>query len=168
MTAHRKITWQDATPEWLQRYAGETDLIEAPRMPGEMGRLSKARRRTPTLDRWHNAKLITQRQWGAGCVYRETHERCMAEPRVVGNYGGGVGGGVHPGTFGYGLPHARFAAEARALMRDMRKAVGLEHQAMLDRLVIHDRLPRYTGRRHRSILAVAGKALDELAQYLAL
>lgn len=162
-----QVTGIDATPE---RMAMEPDSEIVPVAAEGFGRRQgKARKfKASQLDRWHRAGILSYHQWLAGDIYRETHARCQFALRVVASYGERTAAGEHPGVFGYGLPPHAAQLDARARMRKMREQWPQAIQGYMDRLLIHDTLPRYGGRRHQHAVADVRKALDTMAEYLRL
>lgn len=161
------VTGIDATPE---RLAKDPDNDIVPAAIEKLGeRQGKARQfRASHLDRLHKSGSLSYVQWYAGNVYRETHDRCRFSLSVVASYGERTMAGDHPGSFGYGLPRQEAQARARDQMRLMRSELPRELQGFMDRLLIHDSMPRYGGRAAMRNLAEIRKGLDALASYLRL
>lgn len=162
----RVPTGFDATPERLAKEP-DNDVADALREPGTP--IGYVRRfRASHLDRWHSAGLITYYQWMAGNIYRETHARCQFPLSVVAAYGERSGSGEHPGAFGVGLPRQEAQLRAREQMRSMRSQWPQFMQGFMDRMLIHDSLPRYGGNQRMRKVAQVRNALDELCGYLRL
>lgn len=159
-----RIDGIDATPERLAM--GEHEIVEAIRStPTE--RMGKARKFSSAhLDRLHRAGRISYIQWFAGDWYRNTHERCQFSLSVVASYGERSGGGETPGCFGYGLPRQEAQLRARTELRKARDQFPQHMIGFMDRLLIHDALPRYGGRAAMRNLTEIRDALDRLAHYL--
>lgn len=160
-----KPTGEDATPE---RLAKEPEAVVVETMPDDDSRaLRKARRfRKPHLDRWHDAGMLTYRQFKAGEHYRDMHERALTRVSIVAAYGPRTGAGEHPGVFGYGLPRVQAVADARSEMRWMRDKIPQANRGTLDRYLLRDEMPRPSGRGHASLVAAIRQGLDALADYL--
>jgi hypothetical protein len=124
--------------------------------------------RATHLDRLHKAGNLSYAQWYAGDHYRQTHARCHFALSVVASYGERTAAGEHPGSFGYGLPRQEAQARAREAMRMMRSQLPQHLQGFMDRLLLHDSMPRYGGRAAMQNLAQIRKGLDALALYLRL
>lgn len=155
----------DATPERLAK--GESDVVEALREGAE--RMGKARRfRLSHLDRLHKSGALTWVQWQAGDHYRNAHQRSAFPLSVVASYGERVGAGDSPTVFGFGLPRQEAQARARESYRAMRSQFLPQMVGFMDRLLIHDDLPRYGGRKAMHALADIRTQLDALAHYLRL
>lgn len=157
-------TGLDATPERIAK--GESELVVALiEKAGE--RPGKARQfRSSHLDRLHRNGKLTYRQWLAGDWYRSTHDRCRFSLSVVSSYGERTGAGDHPGSFGYGLPRQEAQARARDDLRNARQQWSPAMQGFMGRLLVHDDLPRYGGRRAMHALTDIRSALDRLAEHL--
>lgn len=171
-TAHRAppvpcVTGLDATPE---RLAKDPDSEIVPAAFDKLGeRQGKARQfRATHLDRLHKSGSLTYAQWYAGDHYRQTHARCSFALSVVAAYGERTGAGECPGSFGYGLPRQEAQLRARRSLAQMREQVPTNMRGFLDRLLIHDSMPRYGGRAAMRNLAEIRKGLDALALYLRL
>jgi hypothetical protein len=161
------VTGIDATPE---RLAKDPDNDIVPAGIEKLGeRQGKARQfRATHLDRLHKSGNLSYLQWYAGNVYRETHARCHFALSVVASYGERSGAAEHPGNFGFGLPRQEAQVRARDQMRLMRSEFPRELQGFMDRLLIHDSMPRYAGRAAMRNMAEIRKGLDALALYLRL
>lgn len=161
------VTGFDATPE---RLAKDPDNDIVPAAIEKLGeRQGRARQfRATHLDRLHRAGALTYTQWYAGDHYRQTHARCHFALSVVAAYGERSGAAEHPGAFGFGLPRQEAQARARDAMRLMRSQIPTHLQGFMDRLLIHDSMPRYAGRAAMRNTAEIRKGLDALAHYLRL
>jgi hypothetical protein len=159
------VTGFDATPERLAK--NDDSEIVAAAILSATERRGKARQFTVSqLDRWKKSGIVTYRQWLAGDHYRNTHHSAKFSLSVVACYGERSNPGEGPGTFGYGLPRQEAAASARQHLRDMRAQWPQELQGYMDRLLIHDTLPRYGGRAHHHSVTKIRNALEELCRYL--
>lgn len=160
------ISGIDATPERMAK--GESDVVQA--LIDRAGeRPGNARKfRASHLDRLHKSGSISYYQWYAGNWYREQHDRCQFPLSVVASYGERSGAGEYPGTFGYGLPRQEAQLRAREALRMARAQFPRDMVGFMDRLLIHDTLPRYGGRAAMRNLAQIRRALDTLAGYLQL
>lgn len=161
------VTGFDATPERLAKDP-DNDIVEA-----GIGKAGEARGRarqfrSSHLDRLHKSGSLSYVQWYAGNHYRETHARCHFALSVVAAYGERTMAGEHPGSFGFGLPRQEAQARARDAMRVMRAEWPQHMQGFMDRLLLHDAMPRYGGNQARKNLSEIRKGLDTLAKYLRL
>jgi len=161
------VTGFDATPE---RLAKDPDNDIVPAAIEKLGeRQGRARQfRATHLDRLHKSGALSYLQWYAGNHYRETHARCHFALSVVASYGERTGAAEHPGNFGFGLPRQEAQVRARDDMRLMRSQIPMQLQGFMDRLLIHDSMPRYGGRAAMRNLAEIRRGLDALASYLRL
>lgn len=161
------VTGLDATPERLAKDP-DNDIVPAGiDRPGE--RRGRARQfRATHLDRLHKSGALSYVQWYAGNHYRETHARCHFALSVVASYGERTGAGEQPGSFGFGLPRQEAQVRAREAMRMMRGEWPQSMQGFMDRLLLHDSMPRYAGRAAMRNVAEIRKGLDALASYLRL
>lgn len=162
-----QVTGFDATPE---RLAQDPDNDIVPAAIEKLGeRQGRARQfRATHLDRLHKSGALSYVQWYAGDHYRQTHARCHFALSVVASYGERTGAAEHPGAFGFGLPRQEAQVRARDAMRMMRAEWPQQMQGFMDRLLIHDSMPRYAGRAAMRNLAEIRKGLDALACYLRL
>lgn len=161
------VTGIDATPERLAKDP-DNDIVPAA-IETAADKQGRARQfRASHLDRLHKSGNLTYLQWYAGNVYRETHARCHFALSVVASYGERSGAAEHPGNFGFGLPRQEAQVRARDQMRLMRSEFPQALQGFMDRLLIHDTMPRYAGRAAMRNLAEIRKGLDALASYLRL
>lgn len=107
---------------------------------------------------------LTFRQWYAGDWYRSTHARSGFTISVIACYGERTSFGEPT----YGMPRNEAQLQARELWRAGRRNFPAQMVGFMDRLLIHDELPRYRGRaRMRSVEEIA-YALDCLADWLKL
>jgi hypothetical protein len=161
------VTGLDATPE---RLAKDPDNDIVPAGIEKLGeRQGRARQfRATHLDRLHKSGALSYVQWYAGNHYRETHSRCHFALSVVASYGERTGAAEHPGNFGFGLPRQEAQVRARDQMRLMRSQIPMQLQGFMDRLLIHDSMPRYAGRAAMRNVADIRRGLDALAFYLRL
>jgi hypothetical protein len=161
------VTGLDATPE---RLAKDPDNDIVPAGIEKLGeRQGRARQfRATHLDRLHRSGSLSYIQWFAGNHYRETHARCHFALSVVSPYAERTGAAEHPGSFGFGLPRQEAQVRARDQMRLMRSQIPHQLQGFMDRLLIHDSMPRYGGNQKVRMLTSIRNGLDELARYLRL
>lgn len=161
------VTGLDATPERIAKDPGNDIVPAGIEKLGE--RQGRARQfRATHLDRLHKSGALSYVQWYAGDQYRQTHTRCAFSMSVVASYGERTGAAEHPGAFGFGLPRQEAQLRARDSMRLMRSQIPHQLQGFMDRLLIHDNMPRYGGRAAMRNLAEIRKGLDALALYLRL
>lgn len=133
----------------------EIDSAEQP-----IGRVPRFRR-VPHLDRWHKAKIITQRQWWAGDAYRRLYEGMQNLPRVVASYGERTSAGEPD----YGLARTDAQARRRVSFRAARSMLPLDVMGLIERLLLRNDLPEYRGRKQMSAIADARRGLDALADH---
>jgi hypothetical protein len=161
-----EVTGIDATPE---RFAKDDSDVVTALIDRAGERPGKARRfRSSHLDRMHKSGTLNYYQWYAGDWYRNTHNRCQFPLSVVASYGERSGAGEYPGTFGYGLPRQEAQLRARDALRMARAQFPRDMIGFMDRLLIHDSMPRYGGRAAMRNVAQIRRALDTLAGYLQL
>jgi hypothetical protein len=157
-----RIEVVDATLERLSK-GDDWEMINPAKIDSNEQPIGLTRRffKTPRLDRWHRGEVITQRQWWAGDTYRKLHERAQALPRVVASYGERTTGGETD----YGMARTAAQARARTEWRSARSSIPFEILGFMDRLLIHDSLPAYGGRKQMHALATIRTTLDNLASY---
>ncbi len=160
--AHAYVPMVDATPERLAK-GDHSDFVNAAEIDPSEQAINRVRRfRSSTLDRLHNAGKLTWSQWYAGDQYRNAHARAAMSPSVVAAYGERT----TVGECSYGLARTEAQVRARQFVRQCREQIPLDMRGFMDRLLIHDDLPRYAGRRHYRTLAQIRDTLDQLAAYL--
>src|SRR3546814_786447 len=120
--------------------------------------------RSATIDRLHKNGKLTWVQWYAGDVYRNTHARAALTPPVVAGYGERTSAG----EISYGLARTDSQLRARKFLRECRESIPFEMRGFMDRLLIHDDLPRYGGRKAMRSLSQIRGALDKLADFMRL
>ncbi|HEX8257004.1 MAG TPA: hypothetical protein VF589_05180, partial [Allosphingosinicella sp.] len=117
------------------------------------------------LDRLYRNGKLSWVQWYAGDWYRNQHARCSFALSVVASYGGGTGGGEPS----YGLPRTEAQLRARQLYMEARCALPAPMLGFMERMLIHDELPRaYGGKQRMRSTARIAAALDALAGWLGL
>ena len=157
-----EIVW-DATPERMAK-GDYSEMVET-KAEGS-SRTVKTRRFSSTkLDRMHRAGKLTWVQHFAGDWYRSKAEESELEQSVIGGYGQGVGGGVKFYAF---LPRTVSAMDSANQLRAARQQWPIGMQGFMDRLLIHDDLPRYGGREAMRKISEIRRALDKLALWLRL
>lgn len=152
----------DATPERLAK-GDASEFVNPAIIDSSEQPIGRARRffRESRLDRWHKAGVITQRQYTAGDEYRTLHMRAVSVPRVVASYGERTSAGETD----YGLARTAAQARARSRWRAARDNVPPRLLGVLERLLIHDALPRYRGRAQMQVITDARQGLDALAHH---
>lgn len=152
----------DATPERLQK-GEESDLVN----PADIDPLEQDRgvvrrfRANTTLDRLLKNERITYHQWFVGDWYGNTYRQAIDLPSVVANYGERTGGG----EISYGMPRTERQCDARRLWREARSKFPADMVGFMDRLLLHDEMPRYGGSAfNRSVQKIAD-ALQELVKW---
>nr|WP_144033855.1 hypothetical protein [Sphingomonas laterariae] len=116
------------------------------------------------IDRWLKQKRLTYPQWYAADWYRNVYALAGIEGRVIAQYDI-----THPGAAGssYGLPATERQLRARLRWREGRALLPANMVALIDRLVIHDVAPTFSGGRQRDRYAGRiGRAFDALADWL--
>lgn len=153
----------DATPERMRQ--GEHEVV--PSLPEKGQPLGYVRKfRASHLDRLHKSGALTWVQHYAGNWYRETHARCHYPMSVVAAYGERTGAGEAPGSFGYGLPRQEAQARARRQLAVAREQWPMAMRGFMERMLIHDSMPKYGGRAAMRNLTDIRNALDILASHL--
>lgn len=156
----------DATPERLGK-GDESQFVNPAEIDSSEQPIGLTRRFTTThLDRLHRNGKLTWHQWYAGDWYRQTHARCRFSLSVVASYGERTMAAANPADFGYGLPRQEAAVRARMDLARARSQFSQDMRGFMDRLLIHDAMPRYGGRQAMRNLSQIRSALDVLAQYL--
>lgn len=160
-----RIVHLDATPERLAK--GDYSEWIDPRQidDNEQRNGTTARRfRDSYLDRLHRNGKLTWVQWYAGDWYRRCHESAFRHPKVTANYGDSNGGG----ECDYGLPVTENQLRAREKLRAARTEWPKGMQGVMDRMLIHDAMPRYAGRKAMRAISDIRRALDAMAYHLRL
>lgn len=116
------------------------------------------------LDRLHRNGRLTWTQWYAGDWYRNQHARCSFALSVVASYQARTSAS----EVNYGLPRTEAQARARRLFMDARRAFPPHMIGFMERLLLHDDLPRYGGRAAMRNIGQIAQALDRLATWLKL
>ncbi len=116
------------------------------------------------LDRLFQRGRLSWCQWYAGDWYRNKHSECSFALSVVGGYGVRTSAGEPS----YGLPRTEAQLRARMLFMEARIAFGLDMVGFMDRLLLHDDMPRYAGRAAMRNVDQIRLALDRLGRWLAL
>src|SRR3546814_4214392 len=70
------------------------------------------------------------------------------------------------GEISYGLARTDSQLRARKFLRECRESIPFEMRGFMDRLLIHDDLPRYGGRKAMRSLSQIRGALDKLADFM--
>lgn len=152
----------DATPERLAK-GDAWEFVNPGKIDSSEQPIGRARRfiRADHLARWHNAEIITQRQWWAGEAYRKLHESIEKMPKVVASYGERTTGGQTD----YGMARTAAQARRRRSFRDARGDVSAALIGMLDLFVLRNALPKYRGRRQMHAISAIRDGLDQLADH---
>lgn len=154
----------DATPERLAK-GDDSEFVNAAEIDPREQAINRVRRfRSSTLDRLHRNGKLTDHQWQAGEQYRNAYHRAAMSPTVVAAYGERT----TVGECSYGLARTESQVRARNFVRQCREQVPFEMRGFIDRLLIHDDLPRYGGRQAIRTLAQVRQALDSLAHFMRL
>lgn len=163
----------DATPERLKQAANEGndpwEFVDPSRIDSVQPIGLVRRFKATHLDRFYkrdnpDKSLLTFRQWYAGDWYRSTHARAGFTMSVISSYGERTSCGEPS----YGLARTESQAQQRELWREARSQFPRNMVGFMDRLLIHDELPRYGGRSRYRAVAEIGYALDCLADWLKL
>src|SRR3546814_3221610 len=88
----------------------------------------------------------------------------LLTPPVVAGYGERTSAG----EISYGLARTDSQLRARKFLRECRESIPFEMRGFMDRLLIHDDLPRYGGRKAMRSLSQIRGALDKLADFMRL
>lgn len=157
----------DATPERLAK-GDASEFVNPAKIDSSEQPIGLTRRfRSSHLDRLYNRdnpkrSRLTYRQWQAGDWYRQQHARCSFSLSVVAAYGERTSAG----EISYGLPRTESQLRARSLWMAARREFPPHMVGFMDRLLIHDELPRYGGSRAMRAVAQIADALDQLADWL--
>lgn len=163
----------DATPERLRHAANESadawEYVDPSRIDSVQPIGLVRRFRATHLDRFYkrdkpDKSILTFRQWYAGDWYRSTHARSGFTMSVIASYGERTSSGEPR----YGLAATEAQAQARDLWREGRKQFPRQMVGFMDRLLLHDELPRYAGRSRMKAVGEIAFALDCLADWLKL
>lgn len=158
----------DATPQRLAK-GDESTFINPAEIDSSEQPIGLTRRFTSThLDRLHRNGKLSWPQWYAGNWYRETHARCKFSLSVVAAYGERTMAAANPHDFGYGLPRQEATIRARCDLAKARQQFTVDMRGFMDRLLIHDAMPKYGGTKAMRNLTQIRNALDTLALYLRL
>ena len=153
----------DATPERIAK--GESEFVNPAEIDSSEQAIGRVRRfRASKLDRLHKAGRLTWIQWYAGDCYRNAHHRARFGLALVASYGERTTGGENS----YGLPRTEAQLRARRFVMDARAQWPQSMQGFMDRLLIHDDLPRYGGRNAIRKMTEIRNALDVLAGWMRL
>lgn len=156
----------DATPERLAK-GDHSDFVNPAEIDSAEQPIGLTRRfKSSHLDRLHNNGKLTWVQWYAGDWYRNTHHRARFALSVVASYGDRINAAPTPTAFGYGLPQQEAQIRARTDLAKARQQWPRDMIGYMDRLLIHDELPRYGGRAAARNIAQIRNALDNLAGWL--
>ncbi len=152
----------DATPERLAK-GDDSDFINPAEIDPREQPIGRVRRfRSTMLDRLHKKGQLTWPQWYAGECYRNAHARAALAPAVTAAYGERT----TVGECSYGLARTEAQVRARQFVRECREQIPFDMRGFMDRLLVHDDLPRYGGRRYYRSLAQIRDTLDTLAGYM--
>lgn len=154
----------DATPERLAK-GDDSEIVNPAEIDDTEQAITLTRRfRSSTLDRMHKNGKLTWVQWYAGDQYRNAHHRAAFSMSVVAAYGERTTGG----ECSYGLPRTESQLRARNFVKACRDQIPFEMRGFMDRLLVHDQMPKYGGRAAMRNLSQIRKALDQLAQWMRL
>ena len=159
-----RIEHVDATPERIRM--DESEFINPAEIDSSEQQISLTRRfRSSHLDRLYRKddprSPLDYRQWQAGDSYRTLHHKARFTMRVVASYGERTTGGEPS----YGLPITQSQLRARQDIAEARKEWPQGMQGYMERLIIHNELPRYAGRAAARNLAAIRLALDAMAKH---
>jgi len=154
----------DATPERLSK-GDDWEMINPAEIDDAEQRNVLTRRfRSSTLDRLHRNGRLTWAQWYAGDQYRNAYHRAAFLLKVVASYGERTTGGESS----YGLPRTEAQLRARNFVKQCREQIPFEMRGFMDRLLVHDEMPKYGGRAAMRNLTQIRFALDCLAFWMRL
>lgn len=152
----------DATPERLAK-GDHSEMVNPAEIDSAEQPIGLTRRfRSSHLDRLYRNDKLTWAQWYAGDWYRNEHHRARFGLQVVASYGERTSAGENS----YGLPRTEAQLRSRRAVMDARSQWPRSMQGFMDRLLIHDDLPRYGWRQNMRTMAEIRNALDSLAGYL--
>lgn len=151
----------DATPERLAK--GDDSAFINPAEIDSNQPIGLTRRfKSSHLDRLYKNERLTWVQWYAGDWYRSEYHRGRFGTAIVSSYGERATGGENS----YGLPRTEAQLRARKNIMAARKQWPASMSGFMDRLLIHDELPKYGRRAQIRTVAEIKGALDILATWL--
>lgn len=153
----------DATPERIAK--GHSEMVNPAEIDSREQQIGLTRRfRSSHIDRLYRNDRLTWVQWYAGDWYRNTHHRARFGLSVVASYGERTSASEPA----YGLPRTESQLRARRAVMDARGQWPRDMIGFMDRLLIHDEMPKYGGRAAARNLTRIRGALDVLAMHLRL
>lgn len=156
------MTVVDATPERLAK-GDHSEFVNPATIDSSEQRIGLTRRfKSSHLDRLYANDRLTWVQWHAGDWYRTQHQRCSYALSVVASYGEQTSAG----EVSYGLPRSEAQLRARTILRAARSAFPVDMVGFMERLLVHDELPKYGGRAASRNIARIAEALDALAAWI--
>lgn len=160
----RRRDFIDATPERLAK-GDHSEMVNPAEIDSGEQPIALTRRFSVShLDRLYRNEKLSWVQWYAGDWYRNQHHRARFGIQVVASYGERTSVGENS----YGLPRTEAQLRARRAVMDARAQWPNGMQGFMDRLLIHDELPKYGGRAAMRNMAEIRNALDILAIFLRL
>lgn len=158
----------DATVERLAK-GEESDWVDPSRIDSHNQIVLVRRFRSSHLDRFYKRdkperSILTFRQWYAGDLYRSAYARSGITTKVIASYGERLSSGEP----NYGMPRTEAQAQAREMWREARNSIPRAMVGFIDRLLLHDELPKYGGKQRMKKLDDIRAALDCLADYFKL
>lgn len=163
--ARKRVTIQttiDATPERLAK-GDDSAFVNPAEIDSAEQNISLTRRFTLShIDRLYRNEKLTWEQWYSADWYRTQYFMGAIGARVTGAYEPRTSGGEPS----YGMPTTERQAAARRKWRTARDHIPPHMLGYIDRLVIHDELPRYAGRANARSIKQLADALDVLAFHI--
>lgn len=157
-----RIEHIDATPERLAK-GDESEFVNPAHIDSGEQPIGLTRRfRASHIDRLHRNGKLTWVQWYAGDWFRNEHHRARFGLAVVASYGERTSAGENS----YGLPRTEAQLRARRNVMAARAEFPPHMIGFMERLLIHDALPKYGGNQHMKQLTDIRKSLDALALWL--
>lgn len=158
----------DVTPERLAK-GDPSDQINPAEIDSSEQPIGLTRRfRASHLDRLYRKddpkSPLAWEHWYAGDWYRTVHARCGFNLSVISKYGAGSGGG----EISYGLARTEAQARARQIFRRARAVWPSDMVGFMDRFLLRDEMPRYSGRAAMRNLDQIRTALHRMSEWLRL
>lgn len=156
-----RVEHVDATPERIRM--DESEFVNPAEIDSSEQGITLTRRfRASHLDRLYRNDKLTWAQWYAGDWFRNTHHNARFGLSVISSYGERTSASEPS----YGLPRTERQLRARQMVMEARKQFPQHMLGFMERLLIHDDLPRYGGRASMRNIAQISGALNSLATWL--
>ena len=149
----------DATPERLAK-GDHWEMVNPAEIDDSEQRNVLTRRfRSSTIDRLHKNGRLSWVQWYAADQYRNAYHRAAFTVSVVASYGERTSAG----EVSYGLARTESQARARDFVRFCRASIPADLRGFMERLIIHDQMPKYGVSKAMGTIKDIHRALDKLA-----